>query len=110
MCFVVITLLFASLFGWIFHFHSAPESTDSGGGVPNMVKIRSGLPILLFLALSYCAYFLPFIAAPRMRDIGFTPWLCIVYLIQPIAPFVALLALFAPTDWYRNWKKRVGKE
>ncbi len=72
---------------------------------------RSSLLIILSFCVGfYLAYFLPFIVAPRIRDIGASPWLCLVFLIRPIAPVVALLALFAPSDWWANRQKKQDAE
>jgi uncharacterized membrane protein YhaH (DUF805 family) len=108
-CFVFVNIVLAFLFAKIAHL--APVSSASpvlghgSGTTPDIDEIKAELPILLFLAFCYLAYFLPFIAAPRLRDIGLNPWVCLVYLIKPIAPFIALIALFFPSDSYTKWQK-----
>lgn len=63
--------------------------------------------IFLYASLAlHLAYFLPFIAAPRIRDTGASPWFCLVFLIYPISVLAAMLALFAPSNWWTERQKK----
>jgi uncharacterized membrane protein YhaH (DUF805 family) len=65
------------------------------------------IPLLWVSAIVVYLYVLAFVAAPRLRDIGFSPYLALAFFFPGANVLVGLLALFAPTGWWtRTTTKR----
>jgi uncharacterized membrane protein YhaH (DUF805 family) len=89
--FAVVVLLIAILVVVIPHDPTATE--------PPWIRIVLGA----IYVIPYFGYFLPFILAPRLRDVGMSPWMSLLALVVIVAPLITLAALFAPAGW---WTRR----
>src|SRR6266699_2464067 len=73
-----------------------------GRNAPFFLKSPLFLPLLWGLTIIWYSYLLMCVVAPRLRDIGLSPYLALAGFIPGINVALGLCALFAPSGWWQN--------
>jgi uncharacterized membrane protein YhaH (DUF805 family) len=62
-------------------------------------------PLLWLFTIAWYCYLLGFVLAPRLRDIGISPYIALVAFVPGANLVIGLVALFAPTGWWLRFNR-----
>ena len=62
-------------------------------------------PLLWLFAIAWYCYVLGFVLAPRLRDIGISPYIALAAFLPGVNLVIGLIALFAPTGWWLRFNR-----